>query len=267
MATHSGLTIGTSSDVGKRRELNEDTIGIPTMFGVGVEELLSRGVLVAVADGMGGHAAGEVASRAAIESLFKTFYGGEAAEPQAALQAAFAQANQAVFELASSDPGKKNMGTTLVAALIKGMLLHIANVGDSRAYLVRGRQVRQVSLDHSLVEEQVRAGILTEEQARSSLHKNIITRAIGLGRQVQVDTFTEDLESNDRILLCSDGLSNKLDSADILRMMTADTDPEHIAHSLTDLANQRGGEDNISAVVVHLPPGRPAAFGAVELHY
>ena len=246
------------TDVGRVRELNEDSFGTPRTMGISEPAQMQRGVLFAVADGMGGHAAGEVASQMAIETLFKTFYTSAASDPGDALMEAYAAANRAIYEFASNDPARSNMGTTLVAGVIKNRKLWIANVGDSRAYLIRGTRVEQITHDHSWVAEQVRAKVITEEQAQRHVYKNIVTRAVGTQPQVKVDLFRKRLQTNDVVLLCSDGLSNHVAPEDIQKVIRATPDPTQITEQLIALANERGGDDNITAIAVHIPAGNGA---------
>ncbi|MDE3091222.1 MAG: Stp1/IreP family PP2C-type Ser/Thr phosphatase [Chloroflexota bacterium] len=253
MANEKDIRIGKRTDVGKVRELNEDSFGTAGTFGIGWQQQKQRGTLVAVADGMGGHAAGEVASEMATQALFKTYYAAPDRDPRKALTAGYAEANRTVFETASKDATKTSMGTTLVAAAIKGGALCVANVGDSRAYLVRGKSIHQITNDHSWVAEQVRARVLSEEQAKQHVYKNIITRAIGNRPEVKPDFFRRELRAGDVIVLCSDGLSNKVESREIQAIVSRNLDPDQAAQELIALANERGGEDNITAVVVRVP--------------
>jgi protein phosphatase len=180
MIEHEPLRIGKRSDVGKERELNEDSLGTPGTFNLSWARQKERGSLLAVADGVGRHAAGEAASQTAIQVLFDTYYSGSERDPARALEASLAEANKRVRELATSDVEKHSMGTTLVAAVRQGTRLFVANVRDSRAYLIRGSKMRQLTHDHSWVGEQVRARLLTEDQAEKHAFKNIVTRAICL---------------------------------------------------------------------------------------
>ncbi len=252
MSNPEQIQIGMHSDVGKVRGLNEDALGAPQTFNIDPELEKRHGTLVAVADGMGGHAAGEIASRQAIEALFEAFYATDIKDPQKALSAAFAEANLRVHEVAAVDPAKKNMGTTLVAAVIKGSSLAVANVGDSRVYLIRGSDIRQITEDHSWVAEQVRAQMLTQDQADSHIYKNVITRAIGSNSDAEADLFEVQLKSQDALVLCTDGLSNKVNPAEIHDLVACASDPEDAARNLIRLANDRGGDDNATVVVVFL---------------
>ncbi|HEY1011063.1 MAG TPA: Stp1/IreP family PP2C-type Ser/Thr phosphatase [Herpetosiphonaceae bacterium] len=225
------------TDVGRSREVNQD------QFGVG--ELLPDGSqLFVMCDGMGGHMAGEVASQTAVQTVLETFQTIPGPDRPAALTESLLTANKVVYER-----GRGNMGTTAVVLLLYKNIAFIANVGDSRAYLVRGGQLRQLTIDHSFVEEQVRAGILTREQANASKVKNIITRAVGHQRDVQVDVFREALQVGDVFLLCSDGLHGYVDEQSFTKILL-DNPPEAATKKLIDIANAAGGLDNITAVVV-----------------
>ncbi len=246
------IRIGSRTDIGRARDLNEDRLGIPSLYGIDQIQQERRGVLVAVADGMGGYNAGEVASQLAMKALFETYYASPASDRSQALRAGFAEANRAIYTLASNDPAKTNMGTTLVAAVIKGRTLLVANVGDSRAHLLRDKRIQQITRDHSWVAEQVREKVIPAEQAREHIYRNVITRAVGNRAEVQVDLFRHGLKSEDIIVLCSDGL-NKLEPHEIQQIVSAAPDPDQAAQRLVELANERGGEDNITAVVVMVP--------------
>lgn len=244
--------IGKHSDVGQVRDLNEDAFGTADSFQIGSQIQNERGTLVAVADGMGGHAAGEVASKTAIQVLFESFYAQSERDPSKALLAAMEIANEKIYEIACNDCEKTNMGTTLVAAVLRENRAYVANVGDSRAYLIRGDDVRQITHDHSWVAEQVRARLMTHEQAQRHVYRNVITRAVGSGSNVHVDTFREGLKPRDAILLCTDGLSNKVSHVEMASILDVIPEPETAAQEMVHLANERGGEDNITAVIVRV---------------
>ncbi len=226
------------TDVGRMREVNQDS------FGVG-DTLPNGSQLFVVCDGMGGHLAGEVASRTAVETLLNVFH-PEADDISTALDTSFHEAHRAVYR-----QGSGNMGTTGVALVLYRNVAFIANVGDSRAYLIRKGEIRQLTVDHSFVEEQVRAGFMTREQARTSYIKNIITRAIGQQDDIQVDIFVERVQVGDIFLLCSDGLHGFVEEEDILAAVQ-NTPFEGTAQLLVDLANEAGGPDNITALLVHV---------------
>ncbi|WP_110513262.1 Stp1/IreP family PP2C-type Ser/Thr phosphatase [Herpetosiphon llansteffanensis] len=227
------------TDIGRSREVNQDAYGVGDPLPNGIQ-------LYVVCDGMGGHLAGEVASQTAVQTMLETFPNVVQTDIPKALTTAIVSANQAVF-----DRGRGNMGTTSVALLIFKNVAFLANVGDSRAYLIRNNSMRQVTVDHSFVEEQVRAGLMTREQASQSKIKNIITRAVGHQREVQVDVFREPVQVGDRFLISSDGLHGFVDEATILR--TINTLPfDQIVPKLIDLANGVGGYDNITALLVEV---------------
>jgi serine/threonine protein phosphatase PrpC len=227
--------------VGQRREVNQDSFG-PAELGPD----RPAGQLVVLCDGMGGHAYGEVASALGVQTILDTFYDDETRPPEEALRAAFEAANYAIYS-----QGRGNMGTTGVAALLSDRGLIVANVGDSRAYLVRGGQLSQISRDHSLVAEQVQAGLLTPEQARVSNIKNFITRALGHQPDVQVDLFHFRVQPGDIVILSSDGMHGLVDDSEILERVTL-LQPEQATEALIALANERGGTDNITVLIARV---------------
>jgi serine/threonine protein phosphatase PrpC len=246
------LIVAGRTDPGQRRGLNEDAwrIADESELGSLIEE---RGQLFAVADGMGGHAAGEVASQLAIETLFAEYYGGDDApmSPAMRLEQAILRANAQIYEQAGAKASQAGMGTTIVAAVARGEWVTVANVGDSRAYLIRDGAVQQLTNDHSWVAEQVTAGLLTEQQAQNHMYRNVVTRCLGHSPQIEVDTFEHVLEPGDAILLCSDGLSNQV-SEDELGLVIAKETPYEAVVELVELANRYGGPDNITAVLLKL---------------
>lgn len=229
------------TDAGKTRDHNEDSYGME----VGGERA-AAGALFVVCDGIGGYDAGEVASDLAVKTIIASYYARAARGIEAALDAAFQEANDKVFRARG---GK--MGTTSVAAVFKDDVVVIANVGDCRAYLVRNGQARQLSKDHSFVAEQVAAGMLTEDQARESSYRNIITRAIGNRADIEVDLFREPVLQNDVIVLCSDGLHGQVE-ADEMALAVTKVSLEQACNSLVRLANDRGGPDNITIIAVQV---------------
>lgn len=251
------------SDVGRAREHQEDTAAVFTPPDATV--LAQRGYLLVVADGMGGHNAGEIASQTAVAELERMYYRGSGDDLASGLNQAVHAANQAVYKLAQADARHQGMGTTVAAAVVHARDLWVANVGDSRIYLVRGGQITQITHDHSWVEEQVRAGVLTPEQARIHPQRNIITRAIGTSATVDADYFTSTLQEGDILVLCSDGLTGHLADPEVLEIVSQSA-PEQAARRLIDLANERGGLDNLTVIVARLEPAgalAPAAVPAV----
>ncbi|MBA3416255.1 MAG: serine/threonine-protein phosphatase, partial [Chloroflexia bacterium] len=220
--------------------------------------------LLAVADGMGGHADGEVASRLAIETIRDTVPPGADGDAALLLRQAFRRANEVIVAEAEAS-GAAGMGTTLTAALLRGKYATVASVGDSRAYLLRGRSLTQVTQDHSLVAEQVAAGELSPEDARSSPQRNILTHALGTQPRLARDlpaVFELTLLPEDRLLLCTDGFHDVLDQADYAEILTAAA-PAASAARLIGLAKERGTTDNVSVVVAVAVPTRvPTALPA-----
>jgi len=241
------------TDVGMKREHNEDSFLVNEDLG-----------LFVVCDGMGGHAGGETASRLAVQTIEKELISARlriddpfsaqvplAESPlAAALREAVEGACAAVFRSSRANPELAGMGTTCITLLVQGEHAILGHVGDSRAYLVRDGEVFQLSEDHSLVNEQVRAGLLTEDEARHSRLKNIITRSVGFEEDVLVDVLGVETRAGDRFLLCSDGLSNLVDNEEI-RDALAHDDLSQVPEMLIELANSRGGDDNITVVAVH----------------
>lgn len=244
------------TDAGKTRDHNEDSYGVEASG-----ERAAAGALFVVCDGIGGYASGEVASDLAVKTIIARYYAASNREPEAALSRAFEAANELVFK-----EGGGKMGTTGVAAVFRDDAVALANVGDCRAYLVRNGQPRQLTRDHSFVAEQVAAGVLTEQQAKESSYRNIITRAIGHRPDVEVDVYREPLLQNDVIVLCSDGLHGQVDPEEIALAVTK-VPLDDACRALIKLANERGGPDNITVVAVQVveltfspdDPSRPSA--------
>jgi PPM family protein phosphatase len=244
------LVTGSATDVGRVREGNED--------GLLVDETMG---LVAVADGMGGHQAGEVASATALEAVRAAVRSGRP------IRDAIVEANEAVYDKAEDNSELRGMGTTITAGtLATGGTLLIAHVGDSRAYLLRDSDLSQVTDDHSLVEEMVRDGQLTPEQAAVHPQRSIITRALGIDAEVEVALYPVELQPGDRLMLCSDGLTTMVSADDIAAILRRESDPQRAARQLIDAANEAGGEDNVTAVVVDaLDEPSPAVAAAAAV--
>jgi len=240
------------SDVGCVRELNEDS---GTYIQPDDPEVLaSKGLLILVADGMGGHSAGEVASRMAVEVITRTYY-EDGGNPQSALKKAFREANRAIHKTAEKDESKTGMGTTCTALVLQNGTAISAHVGDSRLYLVREGSIYLMTEDHSAVMEMVKAGLITLEQARHHPDKNVILRAMGSHPEVEVTTWQEPfpVRTGDCFLLCSDGLYDLIEDEEIKRVVESQ-EPRSACESLIALAKERGGHDNISVGIVSLVP-------------
>jgi len=245
------------TDTGLQRERNEDSFGVfPTPDHTGA-------ALYIVADGMGGHAAGEVASALAVEKISAAFQADSHRPLAERLEQAIKTSNVAIVD-ASSDVGRQGMGSTVVCAAIENMHLVSAHVGDSRLYRVRRGDIEQLTADHSLVEEQVRAGLLSPEDAKHSTRRNIITRALGIQSAVDVDLAEHEIEPDDIYVLCTDGLSGQVDDNELRDTVQAQP-PQEACETLIRLANERGGPDNITVLVVHVGSTATRASG-VDRH-
>ena len=252
-----GLKVFGRSDIGRVRLKNEDAFVIadlmqsepiqamPAAIALNVD---SRGVLLAVSDGMGGAQAGEVASALTLSALRLEMPSGEGGTAEAALAASVVRANEKVWTTAV-DTGRQGMGATLTAVLIHGRRAYVAEVGDSRAYVLRGRRLIQLTRDQSYVQDLIDAQTITREEAKTMPLRNAITQAIGTDPNVVVVLNRFTLRQGDRILLCSDGLSGKVQDDEMRRELMAATSLETACLRLIELANSRGGEDNITVVL------------------
>lgn len=233
------------TDIGRKRKLNQDYVYTSE---AAVGKLPN---LFVVADGMGGHKAGDYASRCAIETMVEVAESTKETGPVAILEQAIQKANDVVIDRAESDEALNGMGTTVVAATIDGDEMCVANVGDSRLYIVGNREIKQITRDHSLVEEMVRMGGIKREQARSHPDKNIITRAVGAQHSLEIDFFKVKLEKGDLVLMCTDGLTNMLEDEEIRMILQGQRDLVEKAESLVNAANNNGGKDNITVVLIN----------------
>src|SRR5258708_5887307 len=235
------------TDVGRKREHNEDSYLVRPEVG-----------LFAVADGMGGHQAGERASRMALDTLSEVLKPPAKSDNRedvlAALRDATQAAGAAIFDAAQADPDLQGMGTTLTSLWFHGGRVYLAHVGDSRAYLFRDGRTQQLSDDHSWVSEQVRAGMMTEEEAKESKFRHIITRSVGFEREVMVDGAAIPVQAGDCYLICSDGLSNYVEGEELARILTSRFYRE-VPRLLVELANDPGGDGNNTVVVIHAAAG------------
>lgn len=231
------------TDTGRTRELNEDAIyasekpvgNLPNLF--------------IVADGMGGHNAGDFASTFTVDTLVEEIGNSFEKNPSIIFQKVIQVANQKLREIAASDLRKRGMGTTVVAATCMGKYLQVANVGDSRLYVVNDT-IKQITTDHSYVEEMIKRGNLQRENARSNPNKNIITRAVGAKNDIQADIYVLELKPGDLLLMCSDGLSNMLEDEEMRMIIKRQRDIVEMAEKLVEAANENGGKDNISVILI-----------------
>ena len=243
---------------GRRRDPleNEDAFVVADLTGdsilqeqqIGRFEVGQRGVLLAVSDGIGGHAAGEVASALVVESLRRSMAKGAVEAQDTLLEKAVLQANRDVWE-AAHHPGRHNMGATLTAMFIHGTVAHIAEVGDSRAYLLRNGNILQVTRDQSYVQLLLDSGALSPQEANRSEIRNVILQAMGLRPDVTVALGRLDLRDRDAFILCSDGLSNKVSVEELRDLVLTSPRLDMAGRRMIELANERGGEDNITAIV------------------
>ncbi len=237
------VKIAAKTDIGRKRSMNQDSLYYcETPIG-------SLSNVFAVADGMGGHSAGDYASACTVKTIEREIMMNDDREPVRILKNAIETANEEVYTKALSDMSYSGMGTTVVCGTVEKDVLYVANVGDSRLYLIN-RHINQITKDHSLVEEMVRAGELREEEAKNHPDKNIITRAIGVAPRIDIDFFEVDLRRGDRILLCSDGLTNMVDDDEILKLVRESESMERCIDELVRSANRNGGKDNITVVMV-----------------
>lgn len=247
MRTNLEIDIGHRTDTGRRRQHNEDCLGIyvPQTD----EEIETRGTLLVVADGMGGYAAGEVASHIAVETVVDNYYEDAAATAEEGLSRALDAANQSVLHEASRDAGRSGMGTTIAVAAILDGELAAANVGDSRVYLIRDGTASQISHDHSWVAELLEVGKITAEEARHHPMRNVVTRSLGGRPEVEVELYPRHrLKTGDVLLVCSDGLWGMV-SAEEISSIVESLSAQAAADALIVAANQAGGHDNITAIV------------------
>ncbi len=232
------------SDIGVRRKLNQDYVyasaqpvgALPNLF--------------VVADGMGGHNAGDYASKITVETMVNEIMVSSETNPQILLKEAIERANELVVKVADRAADLAGMGTTVVAATCAENCLQVANVGDSRLYVIHAEDMEQITKDHSLVAEMVRLGGIAEDDAWNHPDKNIITRAVGGKETVEVDFFTVELQEQDTVLMCSDGLTNMLEDKEIYTILKGEEDIRTKAQLLVNAANEKGGRDNISVVII-----------------
>ncbi len=238
------MKYGIKTDLGLKRQLNEDycsvLIGYP-----GVPDSF------VIADGMGGHKSGEVASKQAVDSvckhLLKANWGTD--DVSELLKHIITRVNDELYKLSLIDEATQGMGTTLIVAVLRNKKLFIGHVGDSRVYLIRNNKIEKLTWDHSYIEELVKNGSITKDEAVNHPQRNVITRAVGYEPDIQVDTYEIDVCENDQILLCTDGLTNMLAENKILEIITKEENPQVACDTLIENANNKGGEDNITVII------------------
>ena len=230
------------TDVGRRREMNQDYV-----YAMG-QPIGPFPNLLVVADGMGGHKAGDFASKFTVEVVKREIAGRRSRKPEKVLHDAIQVANRELIRVASRDVKLEGMGTTLVVATVIGDTLYFANIGDSRLYLIDDN-IKQLSKDHSLVEEMVRLGGIKAEDARNHPDKNIITRAMGVKDEAEADFYEFRIKRGDKILMCTDGLSNMVEDEDMFGLVKGSRDVVEAVQMLIDRANSNGGRDNIGVVL------------------
>ena len=232
------------TDIGRKRKLNQDFVYTSE------QPVGSLPNLFIVADGMGGHNAGDYASKVTVETIVEKIKVSTEKERTHIMEEAIVAANTLIRAKARESADLEGMGTTVVAATCEGNRLCVANVGDSRLYVANRKEIRQITKDHSWVAEMVRRGGLGKEEARNHPDKNIITRAIGADDTVKVDFFTVQLKEGDLILMCTDGLTNMLEDEEIRMILNGARDMVEKAEELVAAANDRGGRDNISVILI-----------------
>lgn len=233
------------TDVGKNRVTNQDYVycksdavgNLPNVF--------------IVADGMGGHKAGDIASVTAVDAVLKSIEQSQKTDVISIMEEAVREANKTLYEKSKSNEEWAGMGTTLVLATVVDSTIFVANIGDSRLYLIDDG-IHQITRDHSYVEEMVSIGEIDKSEARTHSKKNIITRAIGVEEETHADFFEVQFKKGDKLLMCSDGLTNMIEDNDILSVIAGNNDIESTVHKLIDLANDSGGKDNIAVLIAEL---------------
>ncbi len=238
------------SDVGQKRKHNEDYVGFYEPFRIADQKAYGR--LYVLADGVGGATAGEVASKYAVNKIIYTYYQEQAGDDSGArLRQVIEEANADIFAQNRDRTDHREMATTVVAAVIRGDDLIVANVGDSRAYVIRGDSIEQITEDHSLIAEMLNDGVINAEQAATHPYRNVILRSVGAYETVQVDLFVRQIAPEDTLVLCSDGLTHLVSNQELVDIVGA-RPPAEAAQSLVALANERGGDDNISVSITYI---------------
>ncbi len=243
------LAYGAATDPGRKRSENEDSLRID----LDTERYPERPALFVVCDGVGGAAAGKTASTIAVSGMVAAFHESAAASIAERLVEATERASAAILDHSRNNPATSGMATTLVAAVFDAAACHVVNVGDSRAYRISGGRLERVTIDHTLIQEQIISGAITAEQAASSPYRHVITRSLGRERSgIGAQTYPPiPLQGDDRFVLCSDGLTDMVSDAEILTVATQH-EPQRAALALVNLANSHGGGDNITVIVIEV---------------
>jgi protein phosphatase len=246
----SSKKIGFLSDVGKKRQVDEDAI-IAVEYNTVFESKIKKKFLLVVADGMGGHARGEVASNIVASAIAENMSQPIISNSDYAsdIKKSILTANKKIIDYTVEHPDSSGMGSTVVCAIVDGNHVHLGSVGDSRAYVISKEEIRQVTKDHSFVQELIDKGEITSEEAISHPRKNVITRAVGAYSEVEVDTMKLTLLDDEFLLLCCDGLIIHVNDDEIKDIVTNTDDVQETCKKLVDLANERGGKDNISVII------------------
>jgi serine/threonine protein phosphatase PrpC len=243
-----GLIAAGQTDIGRKRKTNQDS------FYMGLEKKL-----FIVADGMGGHNGGDIASQMAVKVLPEYLYENITMDPNLLLAASIKESNRSIKHYGETHPELVGMGTTIVSFLFRGQNIYVGNVGDSRAYLINNKKIYQLTRDHSLVQEKLNYGVYTREQAALDPQKNVLVRTVGFEDDVEVDVFIYKVIKNDIFICCSDGLHGKVSDEDILFLINkfipdpataTQASADNVIRALIDQANENGGQDNITAILV-----------------
>ncbi len=243
------LDVAQLTDVGREPDHNEDNMAyvIPR----DPQVLTNKGALFIVADGMGGHTAGEVASEIAVDTVSNVYYQDDSDDVAVSLLHAIRRANASIHQRAAENMLRSGMGTAFVSVLLLGNIAYVANVGNCRAYLIRSRHIEQITQDHSWVAEQVRAGLLTQDQAHSYSQRNVITRSLGKQPDVEIDIFSGELETGDSLVLCTHGLYDLVSDDELCKIVDQFVPQESVYH-LVERANENGGLNNITVQVIRV---------------
>lgn len=243
--------IGLLTDIGKKRQVDEDAIlAIESMSAF--ESKSSQKFLLVLADGMGGHSKGEIASKIIVNTIAEKICPAMLSQTNYTFEInkSIQEANQRILQYTSDHPETEGMGSTVVCAVVDGRNVHLANVGDSRIYVISKEEIRRVTKDHSYVQDLVDKGEISEEEARVHPKKNVITKAVGIYSEIKADTMKLTLDDDESLLLCCDGQLIHVEDKEIHEIVVKADEPQEACQKLVDLANERGGEDNISVILL-----------------